>query len=190
LVDLYQALSPPTAGVRFFTVETLWLQTLYVFFFIEIGTRRVTIAGVTAHPTASWVTQQARQLVWTLPERPLTLGFLIRDRDTKYTRAFDAVFQSEGVKVIRTPIRAPRANAFAERWIRSVREECLDRLLILNQRHLEKILHDYAAYYNEARPHQGLAQRTPIPLPQPRLEDPIVCADVLGGLIHDYRRAA
>jgi putative transposase len=173
----------------FFTVETLWLQTLYVFFFIEIGTRRVTIAGVTAHPTAAWVTQQARQRVWTLPERPLTPGFLIRDRDTKYTRAFDAVFQSEGVKVIRTPIRAPRANAFAERWIRSVREECLDRLLIMNQRHLEKILHDYAAYYNQARPHQGLAQLTPIPLPQPRLDDPIVCTDVLGGLIHDYRRA-
>jgi putative transposase len=174
----------------FFTVETLWLQTLYVFFFIEIGTRRVTIAGVTAHPTAAWVTQQARQLVWTFPERHRTPKFLIRDRDTKYTRSFDAVFQSEAVRIIRTPVRAPQANAFAERWIRSVREECLDRLLILNHRYLEKILHDYATYYNEARPHQGLNQTTPVPLPPPSRDSLIICQNVLGGIIHDYRRAA
>jgi putative transposase len=151
----------------FFTVETLWLQTLYVFFFIEIGTRRVTVAGVTDHPTAPWVTQQARQLVWTFPEQQLTPGFLIRDRDTKYTRSFDAVFQSEGVRVIRTPLRTPQANGIAERWIRSVREECLDRVLIVNQRHLKRVLDDYVAYYNEARPHQGLAQSTPVPMPPP-----------------------
>lgn len=177
----------------FFTVETLWLQTLYVFFFMEIGTRRVTIAGVTAHPTAAWVTQQARQRVWTLPERHLTPGlpgFLIRDRDTKYTHAFDAVFQSEGVKVIRTPVRTPQANGFAERWIRSVREECLDRLLIVNQRHLKRVLDDYLAYYNEARPHQGLGQSTPVPMPPPALEAPIICHNVLGGIIHDYQCAA
>jgi putative transposase len=174
----------------FFTVETLWSQTLYVFFFMEIGTRRVIIAGVTDHPTAPWVTQQARQLVWTLPERHLTPGFLVRDRDTKYTRAFDAVFQSEGVRVIRTPVRTPQANGFAERWVRSVREECLDRLFIVNQQHLKRVLQDYVTYYNEARPHQGLGQSTPVPMPPPVPESLIICHDILGGIIHDYQRAA
>jgi putative transposase len=149
----------------FFTVETLRLQTLYVFFFIEISTRHATLAGVTNYPTAAWVTQQARQFIWEFLQSNSTARFLIRDRDAKYTRAFDAVFQSEGVRVIRTPVRTPQANGFAERWIRSVREACLDRLLIVNQQHLKRVLQDYVAYDNEARPHQGLAQRTSFPMP-------------------------
>jgi putative transposase len=174
----------------FFTVETFRLQTLYVFFFIEIGTRRVILAGVTDHPTARWVTQQARQFIWTLPQSNPTAKLLIRDRDAKYSRTFDAVFQSEGIRTIRIPVRTPQANGFAERLIRSVREECLDRLLIVNQQHLKQVLPDYLAYYNEARPHQGLAQSTPVPMPPAALEAPIIRHDILGGIIHDYQRAA
>ena len=120
----------------FFTVETLWLQTLYVFFFIELGTRRVHLAGITAQPDGLWVAQQARQYVWALEDSDLKPRFLIRDNDKKFTTAFDDVFRSERIRIIPTPIQAPNANAFAQRWVRTVREECLDRLLILNETHL------------------------------------------------------
>ncbi len=118
----------------FFTVETAWLQTLYVFFFMEIGTRQVHFAGCTPHPTGEWVTQQARQLTWTLQnskDKRLPIRFLIHDRDAKFTSSFNTVFESEGIDIILTPYRSPKANAFAERWVRAVREECLDRLLIV-----------------------------------------------------------
>jgi transposase InsO family protein len=136
------------------------------------------------------VTQQARHLVWKLEETEPSFKFLIRDRDAKYTPAFNAVFSSEGIKIVKTPIRAPKANAFAERWVRTVREECLDRILVLNQVHLERVLREYETYYNQARPHQGIAQRIPIPF---RIEpggEHIECHAVLGGLIHDYQRVA
>ena len=145
----------------FFTVETLRLKTLYVLFFIEIGTRRVHLAGCTVKPTAAWVTQQARQLVWKLQEEGRAMRFLLHDRDAKFPASFDAVFASEGIEVILTPYRAPNANAYAERWVRSVREECLDHLLIINERHLEHVLKEYSQYYNRARPHQGLRQQIP-----------------------------
>ena len=116
-----------------FTVETIWLQTLYVLFFVELGTRRVHLAGVTAHPDGRWVAQQARQMVWTLEEDRADKRFLIHDNDRKFTANFDTVFQSEGLHVFHTPFQAPNANAYAERWVCSVREECLDHLLILNQ---------------------------------------------------------
>jgi putative transposase len=127
-------------AVDFFTVETIWLQRLYVLFFIELGSRRVHLAGCTANPSAPWVTQQARQLTWTLAERPERVRFLIRDRDQKFTDRFDDVFRSDGIGIIRTPFRAPQANGVAERFVRTVRSECLDWLLILNQRHLNASL--------------------------------------------------
>ena len=118
----------------FFTVETLWLGRLYVLFFIDLGSRRVHLAGCTANPDGRWTTQQARQLAWSLLDRPQPIRFLIRDRDSKFSRAFDDVFKSEGVEIIRTPFRAPNANAFAERWIGTVRRDCLDWLLIASRK--------------------------------------------------------
>jgi putative transposase len=174
----------------FFTVETAWLHTLYAFFFIELGSRRVHFAGCTAHPTAEWVTQQARQLTWTMKDEQLPIRFLIHDRDAKFTSSFDTVFASEGIEIIRTPYRAPRANAFAERWIRSAREECLDRLLILGEAHLRRVVRDYVDYYNRARPHQGIEQRCPIPIDNARKDGAVKQRAVLGGIINDYHREA
>jgi putative transposase len=175
---------------NFFTIETVRLQTLYVLFFIELGTRRVHLAGCTASPNAAWVTQQARQLTWQLENRAPPIRYLIHDNDTLFNRSFDAVFQSEGVEVIPTPFQAPNANAFAERWVRTVRTECLDHLLIWDKRHLQRVLAEYLLYYNGRRPHQGLAQDTPDGLPPFMVEGRVYCRDVLGGLIHDYYRAA
>jgi transposase InsO family protein len=172
----------------FFTVETLWLRTLYVLFFIELETRRVYLAGCTSELTSAWVTQQARQLTWLLQDSPQPKRFLIHDRDTKFTRAFDTVFEAEGLKIIRTPYQAPNANAFAECSVHSVREECLAPLLILGENHLRRVLREYATYYNEARPHQGIQQHTPIPMPPCTNLGAIRRWEVLGGLIHDYYR--
>jgi putative transposase len=172
----------------FFTVETLTLNTLYVLFFIELGSRKVHFAGVTANPNEMWVTQQARQLMWELGERNPPYRFLIRDRDKKFVEAFDTVFQSEGMKVVLTPARAPNANAYAERWVRTVREECLDHLLILNQAHLRRVLKRYVEYYNEARPHQGIGQRIPVPPEQSPGNGAVAHRKVLGGIINDYYR--
>jgi len=172
----------------FFTIDTLSLQTLNVFF-IEVGTRRVHFAGCTAHPTGAWVTQQARQLVWEVGTREFPLRFLIHDRDSKFTTAFDVVFTSEQIKVIPVPYRAPNTNAYAERWVRTVREECLDKLLLLNEMHLRRIMRDYIDYYNKARPHQGLDQQIPVPNKGPRHTGVIRCRHVLG-IIHDYYRDA
>jgi putative transposase len=174
----------------FFTVETLWLTTLHVLFFIEVGTRRVHLAGCTAHPTAAWVTQQARQLAWTLQEAGTPPRFLIHDRDAKFPPSFDTVFATEDVEVVRTPFRAPRANAYAERWVRSVRAECLDHLLVANEAHLRHILAAYVTHYNQVRPHQGLSQQTPVPLAPRARAGPVRRRDVLGGLIHEYDREA
>jgi putative transposase len=174
----------------FFTVETLFLQTLYVLVFVEIGTRRVHFAGCTAHPDNAWVTQQARQVMWELEDREPGIRFLIRDNDKKFTDAFDTVFRSEGIDVIPTPYRAPNANAYAERWIRSVREECLDKLLIINQAHLRRVMREYMAVFNTARPHQGLDQRIPVPMIDLEHTGPVRSRAVLGGIIHDYYRDA
>ena len=121
----------------------------------------------------------------------MSARFLIHDRDTKFTSAFDTVFTSEDVTIIRTPVRAPNANAFAERWVRSVREECLDKILILNERHLHRVLATYVDYYNHARPHQGLDQECPVPLVRNTArEGPVERRDILGGVLHDYSRRA
>jgi transposase InsO family protein len=175
----------------FFTVETIRLRTLHVLLFLEVHTRRVLIAGCSAHPTAAWVTQQARNLCWRLDEAAGRSAVLIRDRDGKVPRAFDDVFRSEAVRAVRAPYRAPRARAHAERWVGTARRECLDWMLVLGERHLEQILHEYAEHYNTARPHRALRLRSPVarghPVP-PGGE--IDRRDRLGGLIHEYERRA
>ena len=180
----------------FFSVDTVLLKRLYVLFFIEIETRRVFVTGVTARPTGVWVVQQARNLTMKLEDRVDPIKFLIRDRDTKFTSSFDEVFKAEGVRIIRSPVRAPRANAFAERFVSTVRRECLDRMLIFGRRHLERVLAEYIAHYNEHRPHRSLDQQAPQTVgasPAP-IGDPDLArlrrTDKLGGLIHEYELAA
>ncbi len=182
-------------AVDFFTVETIALQRLYVLFFIELGSRRVHLAGCTANPTGAWVTQQARQFAWTVQERPSQFRFLIRDRDSKFSRDFDTVFRSEKIEIVKTPVQAPKANAIAERFVRTVRSECLDWLLIVNRRQLERVLRIYVDHYNTHRPHRSLRLAAPAPnAPELRVTRP-ASADVqrrdrLGGLIHEYHCAA
>jgi transposase InsO family protein len=179
----------------FFTVETLWLGRLYVLFFLEHGTRRVHLAGCAANPDGGWVVQQARQFAWSLCARATPARFLIHDRDSKFGRSFDDVFRSEGVQIIRTPFRTPQANAFAERWVGTVRRDCLDWLLIVSRRQLERVLRIYADHYNTHRPHRALDLMPPMPRRPLRLVDcdlptQIQRRDRLGGLVHKYARAA
>ncbi len=174
----------------FFQVESLLLGTIYVLFFIEVRTRRVYLGGCTAHPTGAWVAQQARNLAWHLQDGTLPATILLHDRDAKFAPAFDRVFAAEGLQVVRTPPRCPWANGVAERWVRSARAQCLDRLLILNERHLQRVLAAFVRFYNERRPHQGLGQRCPVPLPPGPGAGPVRCRDVLGGVLHDYHRSA
>jgi putative transposase len=178
----------------FFTVETLWLRRFYVLFFIELSRRRVFLAGVTANPDGAWVVQQARNLVMTLAEQEQSHRILIRDRDSKLTAPFDEVFRSEGLRLIKAPIAAPRAKAHAERWVGSVRRECLDRILIVSRRQLETVLREYVAYYNTHRPHRSLDQQPPLvtmrPVPPPDQEWRVRRRDRLGGLLHEYEAAA
>jgi putative transposase len=171
-------------------VETLFLKTLHVLFFLEVGTQRVYLAGCTAHPTAAWVAQQARNLTWTFQEAGTPPRFLIHDRDAKFAPAFGTVFAAEGVEVVHTPYRAPTANAYAERWVRSARAECLDHPLIVGEGHLRPVLAAYVAHYNEARPHQGLDQRCPAPITVASRHGPVQRRDVVGGLLHEYYREA
>jgi len=172
----------------FFTIETLRLQTFYVLFFIELGTRRIHFAGCTEKPDAIWTTQQARQLIWNLDDSSHTFRFLIHDHDTKFSSLFDNVFVSESINVIHIPFQAPKANSFAERWVRSVREECLDHILIINQTHLRCVLKEYVNYYNHHRPHQGINQQFPISAPRHNRNGPVRQRNILGGIIHDYYR--
>jgi putative transposase len=145
----------------FLTVETIRLKTLYVLVWIELGTRRVHLGGATANPDSAWVTQQARNLAMALQEEGRTVKFLIHDRDSKFSGPFDEVLRGGGTRIILTPIRAPNANAVCERWVGTVRTECLDWTLVLGRRHLERVLRIHIRHYNEARPHRGLALQTP-----------------------------
>ena len=174
----------------FFTVETIFLRTIYVLMFIELGTRRVHLAGITSHPDGQWVAQQARQLVWQFEETEISFLCLIRDNDSKYTEAFDTVFESQQTHIVPTPIRAPNANSYSERWIRSVREECLDHILIINEIHLRRVLNEYLKYYNSRRPHQGLSQQSPIPRPEPVTDGKVNRHKILSGIINDYFRSS
>jgi putative transposase len=181
----------------FLTVDTVLLRRLYVLVFICIGSRRVEYVACTSNPDGAWMTQQARNLLMELDDRGRRPRFLIHDRDTKFSRAFDAVFHAEGMRVIRTPVRAPNANAHVERWVGSVRRECLDRLLIFNRRQLERVLHVYVRHYNERRPHRALGLQAPDQptIPSTRgqpagLPAAIRRRDLLGGLIHEYEAAA
>jgi len=177
----------------FFHVDTVYLRHLYVLFFIEHATRRVHLAGITAHPTGAWVTQQARNLLMSLEDHADSFKFLIRDRDAKPTGAFDAVFTAIGVRIIRSPARAPRANAIAERWVGSTRRECLDRMLITGERHLRLVLGEYIDHYNSHRPHRALQQGPPAGRPHPpalRANVRVFRRDRLGGLIHEYAQVA
>ena len=180
----------------FFHVDcTITLRRLYVFFVIEVSARHVHVLGVTAHPDGPWTAQQARNLLMDLGERAARFRFLIRDRAGQFTEAFDAVLSGAGIEVVKIPPRSPRANAYAERWVRTVRSECTDRMLIAGERHLRAVVDEYVAHYNRHRPHRARNLRPPdhgdITAPVTDLTAArIQRRKVLGGLVHEYERAA
>jgi putative transposase len=183
----------------FLTVDTLFLKRFYVLFFIELASRRVHFGGITTNPDGPWMSEQARNLLMQLDDEGARPRFLVRDRDGKFTREFDEVFRSEGIRVIKAPVRVPKARAQPERWVGTVRRECLDRLLILGCRHLRHVINTYSRHYNEHRPHRSLGQRPPLAKPPPSVGnvlaevidlDRVRRREVLGGLIREYRLAA
>jgi putative transposase len=182
-------------AVDFFSVDTVWLLRLYVLFFIDVSSRRVHLASCTANPDEEWVTQQARHVAWALAERDQPVRFLMRDHDRKFAGSFDAVFEAQGTRIVRTPIQVPEANGIAERFVRTVRTECLDWILIVNTRHLERTLAVFVDHYNGWRPHRSLDLGPPNG--RSAIENwtgsqrlAVNRRDRLGGLLHEYERAA
>jgi transposase InsO family protein len=190
--EFLRAQAESILATDFFTVDTVVFKRLYVLFAIEHASRRVHLLGVTQHPGNGFVTQVARDLVGDLAETGHQVKFLVRDRDTKFTASFDEVFRSDGAEVIKAPVRAPRANALAERFVRTARAECLDWVLVLGQRHLKAVLREYFRHYNEQRPHRGIDLGVPAgrTAPERRAGFAVHRHDVLGGLIHEYRPVA
>jgi transposase InsO family protein len=181
----------------FFTVDTIWLRRIYVLAFLSISSRRIEYVACTSKPNTTWMLQQTRNLLIALDDRDRRVRFLIHDRDANFPRAFDALLESANIKVIRTPVRAPNANAFMERWVGTVRRECLDRMLIVGRRQLEHVLRVYIRHYNRRRPHRALELRAPDPSTRFPASAPLAPValqvtrhDLLGGLIHEYELAA
>ena len=188
--EFLRAQAKGTVATDVFSVDTVCLRHYYVLVVIEIESRVVHLLGVTTNPNQRWVTQVPPTFCAELEEAGQRFRFLIRDRETKFTASFDAVLASIGIQAIKTPARSPKANAFAERWVRTVREDCLDRLLIYSRRQFESVLRAYVLHYNEPRPHRGRQLATPLL----RHDQPRTCEiyrrDILGGIVHDYDRAA
>ena len=190
--EFLRAQAKGVLATDFFTVDSVLLRRYYVLFVIEVERRVVHLLGVTTNPDNLWVTQVARNFASGLEDAGRRFRFLVRDRDTKFTSSFDAVLASIGIEAIKTPVRSPRANAFAERWVRTVREDCLDHLLIFGRRHVESVLAEYVDHYNRARPHRGLDLDPPdAAAADCEAASPTIHRrDVLGGLIHEYELAA
>jgi putative transposase len=183
-------------AVDFLHIDTVILRRIYALIVVEHASRRVHLAGITAHPTGAWTAQAARNLLMDLGDRMTTVKFLLRDRDSRFTTAFDAVFAGEGIRILASPPRAPRANAICERMIGTLRRELLDRILIVNERHLRRVITVYMSHFNAARPHRSLAQLAPAQA-ETRPPEPINLADcrirrrpILDGITSEYQRTA
>jgi putative transposase len=191
--EFLRAQAASTLACDFFHVDSVTLRRLYLLFFIDLERRKVLLAGVTARPVGAWVTQQARNLAITLEDRDRAVRFLVRDRDAKFVGPFDQLMGAIGARVILTPVRSPRANAFAERFVRTARTECLDWLLIRGERHLNRVLRELVERYNHERPHRGVDLEVPVAFTTFREftnVDGAQRADRPGGLVHEYRVAA
>lgn len=188
--EFLRAQAKGIVATDFLTVDTALLRRYYVLFVIEIERRVVHLLGVTANPSGPWVTQVARNFCADLEDAGRRVRFLIRDRDTKFTASFDNVFAAIGAETILTPVRSPKANAFAERWVRTVREDCLDHLLVFSRRHLEQVFAEYVRHYNNARPHRSLDLTPPCPVAVVGSVKALRRRDLIGGLIHEYGLAA
>ena len=191
--EFLRAQAAGTLSCDFFHVDTVALRPLYVLFFIDLDRRMVYLAGVTPQPVGPWVTQQARNLVANVEDQGRPFRFLVRDSDSKFVGPFHEVMRSVGARVIKTPFRAPKANAFAERFVLTARSECLDWVLVRSERHAERVVREFAAHYNQERPHRSINLEAPVPnLARRRFEggDAVERLDRLGGLLHEYRLAA